>query len=122
LPLERAVGAQDVAGEVLHWDTAGMIDPKEFDRKDIARTVLLLMRMEDVSDSEAVEIIAGLRRTIFAGLKDVKFEQAEKCNDWRNYVSSPVREVWHDLSHETRMTIWFNAGEFAENESRDSGE
>jgi len=34
-----------------------------------------------------------------------QFESAQKVHDWRNYIPSNFREIWFDLSEETRMVI-----------------
>lgn len=49
-------------------------------------------------------------------LENPKWSQAQDVHDWRNYIDSRVKSIWHALDNEVRAAIALDALEEAGNE------
>lgn len=47
------------------------------------------------------------------------FNKAEKVHDWRNYVLDEYKEIWKQLSLETRVAIYRHCRVIADSEEWD---
>lgn len=55
----------------------------------------------------------------YIDLINPEFDKNERVHDWRNHVPSEIKELWPQLSMETRLAIAFMAEEIASNEEWD---
>ena len=59
------------------------------------------------------------RKRFVENLKVEDFKDDDRIHNWRNYVDSEIKDIWSQLSDETRVGIYIVAEETASNEEWD---
>lgn len=63
-------------------------------------------------------IVQLIKKNRDIGLTDnPQFDRARRCHDWRNYIPDQLREIWKDMTVESRVVAFIMAEQRANQEN-----
>jgi hypothetical protein len=111
-------------GKLKNWSESGDLSEsflKLVTPENLAEIVekAAIEHMSRKIDSIVTQLELKLKHTYSyrkINVNDPKFDEAQRVHDWRNHVSTDMKDLWDNLSKESRLILAIKAAEDADKE------